>query len=222
MAVHKGDEKVKASATRVVLADNHALIRSGIRAALATEHDIALVGEAVDGNQAQQLCLELMPDVVLLDLQMPGHRPVETVSYIQECCPDTKVIILTAFDDDAYIRGLVAAGVAGYVLKDDALETIVQAIRTVMQGGNWFSRPVLKILAQGRAQSSDGMDELILSSRDRELLGMLARGWDNHHIATEMKLADQTVRNYISDLYQRLDLKTRGEAIVWARERGLA
>lgn len=221
MAVREGDNSMMGSVTRVMLADNHALIRSGIRTTLSTEQDITLVGEAVDGEQAQQLCVELMPDVLLLDLQMPGHRPIETVNFIRQRCPDTKVIILTAFDDDAYVRGLVAAGVAGYVLKDDALETLAQAIRIVMQGGNWFSRPVLRILAEGRAATSNGTEEPGLSSRDHQLLRMLARGWDNHHIASEMNLADQTVRNYISELYQKLGLKTRGEAIIWARERGL-
>lgn len=203
---------------RVVLADNHALIRSGISTTLASEDDLLLVGEAVDGDEAKRLCQTLTPDVLLLDLQMPGHRPIETVGYLGEHCPNVKVIILTAYDDDAYVRGLVAAGVAGYVLKDDALETVVQAIRAVYHGGTWFSRSVLNALVRGGPQARLGEPGMPwLSERDERLLNMLAQGWENQRIAAEMNLADQTVRNYISELYQKLGLNSRGEAIIWAQ-----
>lgn len=211
---------------KVLLADDHPFIRAGIRTTLAAEDDLVLVGETAEGQQTQSLCCALMPDVLLLDLDMPGPRPTETVNYLHEHCPNLKVIVLTAYDDEAYIRGMLAAGAAGYVLKDEAPESVVHAIRTVVQGGSWFSRPVLNIVAQGnqtRIRQTINSDTSTLTARDQQLLSMIARGWDNQHIATELNLAEQTVRNYISRLlYQKMGFTSRGEAIIWAREQGLS
>lgn len=203
---------------RVLLADDHPLVRSGIRATLTAEADVQLAGEAIDGSEAQKLCLQLRPDVLLLDLNMPGPRPVETVAYLQQHCPHVKVLVLTAYNDDAYVRGLLAVGVTGYVLKDEAPETVIQAIRTVMQGGTWFSRSVMQNLAQPGRAGGHRTEQHTFSERDRQLLKMIAQGWDNVRIAGELNLAEQTVRNYISRLYSKLGLSSRGEAIIWARE----
>ena len=201
---------------RILLADDHPLVRSGIRATLMAEADVQLAGEATNGSEAQKLCLELRPDVLLLDLNMPGPRPVETVAYLQQHCPEVKVLVLTAYNEDAYVRGLLAVGVMGYVLKDEAPEAVIRAIRTVMQGGTWFSRSVMQNLAQPRR--GPGTEQHTLSDRDRQLLKMIAQGWDNVRMASELNLAEQTVRNYISRLYSKLGLSSRGEAIIWARE----
>jgi DNA-binding NarL/FixJ family response regulator len=209
-----------ANTITVVLADDHPLVRAGMRTTLSAQSDIALVGEAADGFEAQHLCRELQPDVLLLDLNMPGPRPVDTVAALRQLCPSVKVLILTAYDDDAYIRGLVGAGVAGYVLKDEAPETVVVAIRAVMQGGTWFSRPVIAKLAN-RVTGTEATPHIpALTDRERQLLQMIAQGWDNVRIATELNLAEQTVRNYISRLYEKMGVRSRGEAIVWARENG--
>jgi DNA-binding NarL/FixJ family response regulator len=183
-------------AIRVLLADDHPLVRAGVRAALMTESDVTLVGEATDGYQAWRLCQELAPDVLLLDLNMPGPAPVETATYVRERHPGTKVLVLSAYDDDAYVRGLVGAGVAGYVLKDEAPEVVVNAVRAVVRGGTWFSRPVVEKL--------------------------IACGWSNAHIAAELSLAEQTVRNYASRVYAKLEVSSRTEAMIRAREYDLA
>ena len=202
---------------KVLLADDHPLVRSGIRATLAADGDVLLVGEATNSDDVRRLCLDLDPDVLLLDLNMPGPRPVETVTYLREHCPRLKIIVLTAYDDDAYVRGLLAAGVAGYVLKDEAPETVIKAVRTVVNGGTWFSQTIV----QGLVQQSNRLSSLNhppLTERDRQVLSMIARGWDNVRIASELSLAEQTVRNYISRIYSKLGLTSRGEAIIWARE----
>ncbi len=205
---------------RVLLADDHPLVRAGIRATLAAEEDLVLVGEAADGNAVRQLCHTCEPDVLLLDLNMPGPPGVQTVVYLREHLPQIKVLVLTAYDEDAYVRRLVGAGAVGYILKDEAPEVVVRAIRAVMRGDAWFSQAVAEKLLQppGQALPVGGVE---LTAREREMLCMIAQGRDNARLGEALGLAEQTVRNYVSRLYSKLGVQSRAEAIVWARERGL-
>ena len=136
------------SPIKVLLADDHPLVRAGIRATLCGEPDLVLVGEADNGRDARRFAEDVRPDVLLLDLSMPGGpAAVETVAYLRENCPEVRVVILTAYYDDAYIRGLIQAGVAGYILKDEVPEAVVRALHAVAQGGTWFSRSMVAKLA---------------------------------------------------------------------------
>ena len=211
----KKAQAVDVPTIHVLLADDHALIRTGIRAVLLPEPDIVLVGEATNGDEVRHLAQALQPDVVLLDLNMPGPAPFETVCTLQKLCPNSKLTILTAYDDDAYVRSLVGAGVAGYILKDEATEVVVQAIRVILQGGSWFSRAVMEKLVSIPPEKISVPN---LTVRERQLLSMIARGWSNTDIAAELQLAEQTVRNYVSRLYAKLDVGSRAQAIVWAVE----
>lgn len=123
--------------------------------------------------------------------------------------------MLTAYDDHASVRGLTAAGVAGCVLKDEATETVVRAIRAVVAGDTWFSRPVVEKLAQWETEAS------LLTEREQQILALMTQGWDNIGIATKLNLAEQTVRNYVSRIYIKLGAESGVEAVVWAMERGL-
>ncbi len=127
--------------------------------------------------------------MLLLNLNMPGPSPFETMAYLRQHCPAVKVLVLTAYDDDAYVRGLTAAGMAGYVLKDEATETVVRAIRLAVQGKSWFSQPVVEKLVRLKTEDA------ILTDRKRQILSLLAQGRDNSQIAVELDLAEQTVRN---------------------------
>lgn len=202
---------------RVLLADDHPLVRTGIRSAMQAEQDITLVGEAVNGFEAQHLCKSLLPDVLLLDLHMPGPHPAETITYVHTHCPTVNVVVLTAYDDDAYIKGLLSARIDGYVLKDEATESIAHAVRTVYNGGTWFSRTIVDKLMLGRSAVAMSAGPT-LTERERQILAMIGCGFDNARIAADLHLAEQTVRNYVSRLYVTLGVKSRTEAAIWARD----
>jgi DNA-binding NarL/FixJ family response regulator len=207
-----------AEMVRVVLADDHPLIRSGLRSRLEEEPGISIVGEASHGDMAMRACQDLQPDVLVLDLNMPGPPATSIVSYVHVRCPEMRVLVLTAYDDDAYVRGLVAAGISGYVLKDEAPDALVDAVKSVANGGTWFSRAVVAKLVRQPDQARSGPH---LTPREQELLDLLGRGWDNWRLANELHLSEQTVRNYLSRLYSKLGVQTRAGAIVWARDHGV-
>lgn len=199
---------------RVLLADDHPLVRAGIRATLCNETDIIFVGEAADGVEARRLTEELEPDVLLLDLSMPGPSAVDTVTYLRERCPNVKVLILTAFDDDAYVRGLVNAGVAGYILKDEVPEAVARALHTVVEGGTWFSRHLVKKLTQmpsGEVEA-DAEEEPQLTGREMQILQLLVEGLTDREIGQALGLSERTVRYCLRNVYDKLRVSNRVEA----------
>ncbi|MDQ4076424.1 MAG: response regulator transcription factor [Chloroflexota bacterium] len=210
-----------ADTINVLLADDHPLIRRGMRATFMAEPDITVVAEAVNGDQTIQLCHAHQPDILLLDLNMPGPGPAAVIEQLRATQPQTKILVLTAYEGDAYVRGLVEAGVAGYLLKEEAPETVVEAIRSALQGGTWFSRPIVDKMFQHPANGSAAPDIFALTNRERQVLELIGLGWDNARIAAELHLAEQTIRNYATRIYDKLNLSSRPEAIVWAREHGL-
>nr|WP_290670237.1 response regulator transcription factor [Ardenticatena sp.] len=200
---------------RVLLADDHPLIRAGIRTALDADAGIDLVAEAADGDEAYRLACAHRPDVLLLDLNMPGLSPLELVARLREEVPSLNVVVLTAFDDDVYVRSLLNAGVKGYILKDEALEAVVQAIHSVAVGGTWFSETIARRLFSQNEKEAFA-SPAVLSEREKEVMRYLLRGMTNQQIANEMALAEQTVRNYISRIYAKLGVRSRTEAALWA------
>lgn len=204
---------------RVVLADDHPLILSGIRLTLAQCPDIEVLAAVGDAQQALEVCQSLRPDVLVLDLSMPGPPSTEVVRLLGQSCPELRILVLTAHDDEAHVRQMMRAGVTGYLVKDEAPESVGPAVRAVAQGTLWISRVVAaKVMRQlgAREEQSDG-----LTRRERQVLFRLSQGLDNAAIASELNLSEQTVRNYVSEVYARLDVRSRAEAVVWARERNL-
>lgn len=202
---------------RVLLADDHALVRAGLRTLLANEPDLAIVGEASTGDEAQRLCVEQLPDVLLLDLRMPGPSAGETIKFLRVHAGETRVVILTACQDAAAVREMANLGVGAYVLKDDEPDAVRLAIHAVVQGGTWFSPAVVSACMHPGVATEKG--QVALTSRERELLDLLTRGWDDHRIADQLHLEYQTVRNYLSRLYGKIGVYSRAEAIVWALRR---
>jgi DNA-binding NarL/FixJ family response regulator len=207
---------------RVLLADDHPLVRAGIRATLLAEGGVELVGEATTGDEAQQLCRELAPDVLLLDLNMPGPAPVELMALLREACPVTRVLVLTAYDDDAYVRAVAGAGAAGYVLKDDATEALVRAIRAVMQGDTWFSHTIMERLVRGDPRPAPPTAEAPpLTNRELEVLHLVVDGKTNQEIAIVLGISTKTVEKHLGEIFTRLGVASRVEAAVQAVRGGL-
>lgn len=208
---------------RVLLADDHPVVRVGIKTILAAEPNLIVVAEAADGDEAQQLCQELQPDVLLLDLNMPGLPSAELVSCLHDQCSSIRVLVLTAYDEDAHVRDMIKSNVAGYVLKDEAPDTLIQAIHTAVRGGVWFSQSVVNKLAKLTTdQPVHQFEEVDLTLRERQILSMIAKGWENTRLAAELNLAEQTICNYVSRIYAKIGVSSRAEAIVWTVEHGLA
>jgi DNA-binding NarL/FixJ family response regulator len=203
-----------------VLTDDHPIVRSGIRALLDKAGDIRVIGEASDGRQALQLVEDLRPDVLLLDMEMPGVSGIDVARQLKAVNSPAKILALSAYDDERYIEGLLSVGAAGYLTKDEANETIIQAVRGVARGEEgWLSRRVTAKVVRSRHLSAD--DPLaILSERELDIARLLALGYTNGQMAVELSIAERTVRFHLHNIYDKIGLNGRGEAIAWAVRQG--
>ncbi|CAA9471547.1 MAG: hypothetical protein AVDCRST_MAG05-600 [uncultured Rubrobacteraceae bacterium] len=212
---------------RVLVADDHPVFRRGMRAILGAEEEIELVGEAMDGEEAVALALELRPDVILMDLNMPGVGGIEATRRVLEAGPETAVLMLTMFEDDKSIFAAMRAGAHGYVLKGaDGAETL-RAIRAVANGEAIFSPEITRRLTgyfaapEGEPRTAATQAFPNLTEREHEILTLMAEGLTNTAIASRLYLSPKTVRNYVSSIFTKLQVSDRPQAIVRAREAGL-
>lgn len=210
-------------AIRVVLADDHAVVRKGIREFLEEGGDIAVVAEASDGVEALRLVKEERPDVVVMDIQMPRMTGVEATRRIKEQFPDVKVLVLTAYDNDPYIFALLQAGADGYILKTADAEDLVRAVRTVHGGGKALgpevAEKVVRQLATGRPEGARDQVES-LSPRELEVLRLAAKGLTNKAIGRALGISDRTVQGHLANIYGKLGVGSRTEAVTEALRRG--
>ena len=212
---------------RILLVDDQRLMREGLRILLELEPDLTVVGEAGDGQAALEAYADLLPDVVLMDVRMPGMDGVEATWRLRERWPAACVIILTTFDDDEYVFEGLRAGALGYLLKDVSGHDLAEAVRTVVGGGALIQPSVArKVLAQFARMApptrppDSGLAEP-LSDREREILRLLAQGLSNGEIAQRLSLAEGTVKNYVTTILQKLGARDRTQAALRARELGL-
>jgi len=209
---------------RIVIADDHAVVRQGTRSLLERENDMEVVGEAGDGEEAVKVIDHLKPDVAIIDIAMPKLNGVEVTRQIKPRHPSTAVLILTAYDDDEYIFALLEAGAAGYLLKDVDSREVVDAVRAVYAGESVL-HPVIarKVIGRFRPSAADAGKEkpaIELSEREMEVLKLAARGMSNGDIANELFINVRTVQGHLSSIFNKLSVGSRTEAIFQAVKRG--
>jgi DNA-binding NarL/FixJ family response regulator len=204
---------------RILLADDHTILRDGIRALLADEPDMVVVGEAEDGHTAVKLAGELEPDIVLMDIAMPLLNGLEATRQIKHNRPQIKLLILTMHDDEEYIRQVLAAGALGYVLKYAAANELLGAIRAVHQGEAVLSPAITRLVIEDYLRWADIQPEQTandLTPREREVLQLIAEGYTNKQIADILCISIKTVQAHRTNMMQKLDLHDRGELIKYA------
>ncbi len=200
----------------VVLADDHNVIRTGLRAMLEGEKDLRVIGEAADAPSAQKLVRDRRPDVLVLDLQMPGAEPARDVPALREGAPSTAIVVLTVQSDPRRARDLLRAGASGYVLKQAAERQLTEAIRTAAGGGSYIDPELGGQVAQLGADPLEALGE-----RDRELLRLLALGHTNREIGEKLYLSVRAVEVNRSKLLEKLELESRPELVRFAIANGI-
>ena len=210
--------------TTIVIIDDHPIVRAGMRAILDSAGDIDILGEGVNGADALRLVNEHDPDVLALDVSLPDMNGVAVTRTLRQQGARTAILILTVHDDPQTVFGLLESGAVGYVLKDEALETLVNAVRAAARGETWLSPAVARLVVRRAVagSASDATEALsALTPREVEVLRLIARGLDNTAIAQELVLTKRTVQNHISNIYGKLNVASRTEAALLAIRRGL-
>ena len=207
----------------VIIADDHQFFRDGVRALLDAQPDMECVGEAATGEEVIRLSSEAQPDVVLMDVQMPGMSGVEATRQIVSSSPQIRVLVVTMFEDDHLVFAAMRAGARGYLLKGTRHEDMVRAIRAVGSGDAIFSPAIAARLVDYFAALQPRHSTQVfpdLSSREREILALLAQGYKNAEIADRLVISSKTVRNYVSNIISKLQVADRAQAILRAKDAG--
>jgi DNA-binding NarL/FixJ family response regulator len=210
---------------RVLIADDQALVRSGFRLIVETRPDLEVVGEAEDGEEAVRLTLELEPDVILMDVRMPGVDGIEATRRIVAAGSAARILVLTTFDLDEYVYAAVRAGASGFLLKDVRPGDLVEAIRLVANGSALLGPGVTRRLLERFADedgSGDAADAVArLTEREREILRLLASGLSNAELAQQLVLSETTVKTHVSNVLRKLGVRDRVQAVIVAYDAGL-
>ncbi len=205
---------------RILIADDHPVVRDGLAAMLATQPDFAVIATAGDGQEAVRLAAELKPDIVLLDLEMPELDGAQALARMRSASPGIRVLVFTAFDTDERILGAVRAGAQGYLLKGAPREELFRAVRVVSQGGSLLQPVVASKLLQRMATPSPAASAA-LTAREVQVLRLMARGRANKEIALELVISERTVKFHVSSILSKLGAGNRTESVRLAVQRGL-
>jgi DNA-binding NarL/FixJ family response regulator len=204
--------------TRVLIADDHGVVREGLARLLPTADDIEVVGTARDGAEAVSLYEEHQPDVVLMDLSMPGVDGIEATRRLMTERPDSRVVVLTSFSDRERILDALDAGAVGYLLKDAEPDELLRGIAAAARGESPLAPKAAKAVLTARAESRPAAE---LTAREQEVLGLLAEGLANKQIARRLGIAEKTVKAHLTSVFQRIGVTDRTQAALWARSHGI-
>ncbi len=196
---------------RLLLVDDHEIVRAGLRRALEHEDDFEIAAELGDGLSVFAWLQQEQADLLLIDITMPNFEPIEDITRIKQHDPNMKILVVSAYDDDVYVKGLLSIGVDGYHLKDQPLTDLQLAVKRILAGEKWVSSRLLQRLAM--PDSSQSHDHIHLTSRQRDILRLLANGLDNRTIARELNLSIKTIENHLTRIYKDLDVHSRLEAL---------
>jgi len=207
----------------VLIADDHPLVRQALHQSLEGEEDMEVVAEAADGEEAVKLASELKPNVVVMDIVMPKLNGIEATKKIKEIAPDTAILILTAYDDDEYVLGLLDAGAAGYLLKSARGRDLVGAIRAIRSGESVLHPKIIAKLLRRATIAPVGEHKAseLLSARESEILRLVTSGMSNKEIAAKLFLSQRTVKAHLTNIFNKLNVASRSEAIVKGLQWGL-
>jgi DNA-binding NarL/FixJ family response regulator len=200
-----------------MLAEDHSVVRSAFAALLTKEPDIEVVGEIADTTSLLEVVGNLRPDVLILDAHMPGGRVIHAAKELHKQQPNVRILVLSAYERSEYIVGLVRAGVAGYILKHDSSDMLVQAVRAVAVGQDWLSPRVANILVKAM-RNYDERPAAKLTSREVEVLNLMAQGYKNDDIAETLFITPSTVKTPVRHIFRKLGVDTRVEAVLYAIE----
>ena len=208
---------------KVLIADDHPLLREALRHALDNEEDMEVVAEAANGEEAVKLTSLLKPDIVVMDIVMPKLNGIEATKKIKEIAPDTAILILTAYDDDEYVLGLLDAGAAGYILKSARGRDLVGAIRAINSGESVLHPNIIARLLKRAMMTpvKENKAQELLSERESEILRLVTTGMSNKEIAEKLFLSQRTVKAHLTNIFNKLNVASRSEAIVKGLQWGL-
>lgn len=206
---------------KVMLVDDHAVLRDGLRNILELEEDITVVSEAVSGEDALEILDSLYPDVVIMDINLPDKNGVETTKLIKQKFKDLKILVLTMHSHEEYFMAMIREGADGYLLKDAPSEQVVEAIRTIMKGESVIHPAMTKKLLTFHNQQNTKDRETELTEREKEVLVCLVEGLSNKEIGTRLYISEKTVKIHVSKIFKKLNVKSRSQAVIHAVQQNI-
>jgi len=221
---------VTTSNIEVLIVDDHPLLRQGLKTLLELEGEITVVGQASNGPEALRLADQLRPDVVLLDINMPGMNGIEVAKALRERRPEVAILVLTIHDDETYVKEMIRSGAKGYLLKDAEPREVVAAIKKVAAGESVYPTDLMERVMEhyhnlemkyGKLQSAAAISDLSLTTRELEILQYIVEGMSNKEIAAALYISEKTVKNHITSLLRKLNVEDRTQAAVFAVSQGL-
>jgi len=215
------NKQTQPAAIRILITDDHAIVREGLHKLISTEPGMEVIGEAADGIQAVQMACELKPDVILMDMVMPRMGGLEAIRKIKEECPEARILVLTSFSDDETVFPAIKAGALGYMLKNTSPNLLLSAIRDVYQGNSSMSPDIAnKLMSELQRKSDLPLTKDPLTQREMDVLKLVAQGFTNQEIADQLVISEGTVRTHVSNILSKLHLANRTQAALFALREG--